>query len=141
MDCKKCVCNKCINNCRCQFCSGSIKECDHKNIFEQISMFPKKKLARFITWDDYGISKDRYKELCTLCRSDEYATLARSAAHTANKDIEKYILLSVRENKSYEGVEYAEKLGRIPCGRTDFYGYRRLFFHNFDNALKMVQNQ
>lgn len=37
---------------------------------------------------------------------------------------------------SYEWVEFHEKLGRCPLGRSDFYGAKRLFFHYLDEALK-----
>lgn len=57
------------------------------------------------------------------------------AAHEASDAIAGYILLSVTQGLSFEGVEYAEGLGRIPCGRTDFYGYRRMFYHIFDKKL------
>lgn len=90
------------------------------------------------SWEHYGISKQRYVELKTAVQSGRYASLALSAAYAANKNIAEYILLSVMENKSYEGVEYAEGLGRIPCGRTDFYGYRRLFFSLFDKGLRGI---
>lgn len=139
-NCKKCICRKCISTCRCHNCTEPVTECDNKQEFKQISLFTKPRLVRFFTWDDYGISKSRYTELQELCRSGQYDDLARSAAYSANKDIAEYILLSVRKNISFEGVEYAEGLGRIPCGRTDFYGYRRLFYHYFDTAIKMVQN-
>ncbi len=139
MDCKKCVCNKCINNCRCQFCSGSIKECDHKNVFEQISMFPQKKMARFFTWDDYGISKKRYKELKQICQSGKYDALVRSVVHTAAPDIKVYIYLSVTKNMSYRALEAKWELGemeRMPYNHNDFYGYRRLFYHLFDERIR-----
>jgi len=66
--------------------------------------------------------------------------MARQVAHTANKDITEYILISVMENRSYEGIEYIEGLGRIPCGRTDFYGYRRLFFSLLDKEFRKIGN-
>ncbi len=87
-------------------------------------------------WDFYGIDKERRKELTAAIQSGDFGEIAHTAANTANKDIAEYILLSVMKNKSYEGVEYAEKLGRIPCGRTDFYGYRRYFYHIFNEKLK-----
>lgn len=100
------------------------------------------KNPRFMTWQDYGISKKRYKELKALCQSGKYNDLTLSAAHTASKEIGGYIYLSVTQNRSYEGVEYAEGLGRIPCGRTDFYGYRRLFYSVFDKEIKgKVKNE
>ena len=33
----------------------------------------------------------------------------------------------------YQYIEYDEKLGRIPVGKTDFYALRRLFYHFLDN--------
>ena len=105
---------------------------------------PKKpKLIRFFTWEDYGISIARYEELKKILQSRKYDDLARTLAYQANKEIEEYILLSVREDVSYDKFDlpkYKNKLGRICVCRTDFYGYRRLFYHYFDTALKMVQN-
>lgn len=147
--CRNCLCKSCMNTCgcrNCQYYDRAVKSCNSYNQFEQMSLFdltPKsvrRPLPRFITYDNYGISKRRYKELRELCMSKKYNEDVRSAAYKANKDIAEYILLSVIKNKSYEGVEYTDGLGRIPCGRTDFYGYRRLFYHYFNEALKMVQN-
>lgn len=135
-DCKKCFCKKCIKTCHCQNCTGPITECGEKQKFKQASIFERPKLVRFFTWQDYGINKARYAELQEMCQSRKYDAAARSAAYQANKDIAEYILLSVRKNLSFESVEYTEGLGRIPCGRTDFYGYRRLFYHLFDEKLK-----
>lgn len=143
--CRKCICRSCMNTCGCRTCQendGAVSFCDKYNQFEQLSFIdtiPKpvrQKLPRFITWDDYGITRKRYKELCSMCNRKEDTDVMRLAAYEANKDIAEYILLSVKENKSYEGVEYAQGLGRIPCGRTDFYGYRRLFYHILNEKLK-----
>ncbi len=38
--------------------------------------------------------------------------------------------LSVQRKLSYDHLKFDWKLGRIPAGRSDFYGYRRLFFYN-----------
>lgn len=139
-----CICRSCMNTCGCRICQetdGAVSFCNKYNQFEQLSFIdplPKpvrKKLPRFITWDEYGISRERYKELRSVCNKKEYANLIRAAACEANKDIAEYILLSVKGNKSYEGVEYAQGLGRIPCGRTDFYGYRRLFYNILDKKI------
>lgn len=146
--CRKCLCKSCMKKCGCQKCKetdGAVTFCASHNKFEQLSLFPsnpkpvRKKLPRFVTYDDYGISRERFHELTAMCKSKEYASVARSAAYTANPDIAEHILLSVQENKTYERVEFDERLGRIPCGRTDFYGYKRLFYHYFDEALNMVQ--
>ena len=65
----------------------------------------KPKPMRDYTWRDYGISKARYNALKEICQRGEYPSLTRSAAHTAAPEIEEYILLSVRENISYDGLE------------------------------------
>lgn len=135
-NCRKCYCKKCINTCHCQNCSEPITECSKKHEFEQLSLIEKKKLTRLCTWQDYGITKERYDELKSLCQSGKYDDVARSEARRANEIISEYILLSVKKNLSFEGVEYAKGLGRIPCGRTDFYGYRRLFYHLFDERIR-----
>lgn len=143
--CRRCLCRSCMNTCgyrNCQETDGAVTSCEKYNQYEQlgfIEQLPKpvrQKLTRYFTWDDYGIDRERYKELRSMCHKKEYADLISSAAYTANKDIAKYILLSVKENKSYEGIEYAQGLGRIPCGRTDFYGYRRYFYHLFNEKIK-----
>lgn len=95
-----------------------------------------KKLPRLVTWNDYGITRERVKELKKLCCLPENASQTRCAAHRASEMLSEYILLSVRENLSYDDLEFNSRLGRIPCGRTDFYGYRRLFFHLFDKMIR-----
>ncbi len=93
---------------------------------------------RYNSWEDYGIDKDRLAELRAVVRSGKYDNLVREAAYTANEKAAEHILLSVKENLTYEHVEFHEKLGRICIGRTDFYSVRRLFFHYLDCALKEV---
>lgn len=96
------------------------------------------------SWDHYGISKDRYKKLTEYIRSGRYAAMMRLAAHTANESIAEYILLSVTENLSYEGLERMwnlKKIKRMGCGRSDFYGYRRYFYHLFDLEVKGVESR
>lgn len=100
-----------------------------------MSMFVRK-LPRLVTWKDYGITKKRLKELKTMCCLPENAYQSCCAARRASEIISEYILLSVRENLSYDDLEYNSGLGRIPIGRTDFYGYRRLFYHYFDTLMK-----
>ncbi len=95
-----------------------------------------KKIPRTrLSWDDYGISRERYRELRNICRSGRYHDIIRECAARANPYIMDQICLSVTHRKSYEGVEYTE-WGRIPCGRTDFYGYRRLFYHLLDERMR-----
>jgi len=134
-----------MNTCwKCGKCAAAVKSCERHREFKQISLFdlPKsqhKKLIRDYTWQDYGISKARYRELRDLCRSGKYDALVRSAAHRAAPDIEQYIYLSVVKNKSYRALEAKWDLGemeRMPYNHNDFYGYRRYFYYLFDKELR-----
>lgn len=87
------------------------------------------------SWKDYGITQERVDELVEIVRSGKYDDLVRSAALMADELAAGHILLSVSENLSYERIEFDEKLGRCPLGKTDFYGARRLFFHQLNCAL------
>ena len=58
--------------------------------------------------------------------------MIEQAAMAASEEIYPYIIKSVTNDLSYEYIEYNEKLGHIPVGKTDFYGYRRLFYHYLD---------
>lgn len=95
------------------------------------------------SYADYGITPKRLEELKMIARLGKHDDLVRSAAHTANQDLAEYILLSVTQNKSYDALEKMWARGeieRIPYGRTDFYGTRRLFFHYLDMGLKNGQH-
>lgn len=136
----------------------------------------KKKRLRDMSWEDYGISKNRYRELKAFCLqydekkskirygitaaqndgqprshstgsqteaqaigNDAYrrdCAMIEEAAVRANPEIWRYILRSVTLGLPYEFVEYDEEQGRIAVGKTDFYGYRRLFYYNL-HKLKM----
>ena len=125
-----------------------------------------------MTWDDYGISRNRYKELEAFCLQYEEkkskisrginavtidgmpkgnykqntleanavrnvilqkdCEMIEQAAIAAAPDIYPYIIKSVTNGLSYPFIEYDEKLGRIPVGINEFYGYRRLFYHFLD---------
>lgn len=88
------------------------------------------------SWEDYGITPERLAELTGIARSERYASRVLSAALAADEKAAGHIILSVTENLSYERVEFHERLGRCPLGRTDFYGVRRLFFHHLDCAMR-----
>lgn len=99
----------------------------------------KAKNLRAASWEQYGISEKRYHELKEMCQSGKYDDLVRAAAHTAAPDIEEYIYLSVTKKMSYRALEVKWQLGemeRMPYNHNDFYGYRRLFYHYLDCALK-----
>lgn len=91
-------------------------------------------------WQDYDISKDRLNELQEIIRSDEYASVVLASAIRADEKAAGHIILSVVQGVTYEHLEYHEKLGRCPLGRTNFYGVRRLFFHYLDCELRKMQN-
>lgn len=88
---------------------------------------------------DYGIDKERYRELLDIAKFDEYAGIVLECALRADKKSAGHIVLSVVDGLSYDRLEYHDKLGRCPLGRTDFYGARRLFFHYLDEALNGTQ--
>lgn len=139
-----------------------------------------KKRLRDMTWEDYGISKYRYKELKAFCQQyDEKKNkiqyglpsakqdgmprgsgpvgspveqqaientlymrdirMIEEAAVQTNPAIWKYILKSVTQDLSYEFVMYDAELGRISVGQTEFYAYRKLFYH-YLNKLKLGKN-
>ena len=58
--------------------------------------------------------------------------MIEQAAVAAAPEIYPYIIKSVTNGLSYQFIEYDEKLGRIPVGVNEFYGYRRLFYHFLD---------
>lgn len=107
--CHTCLCRTCLNTC-CdrKNCTGKKEACERYSSFRQMSIFepplqPRYQSAPRYSREYYGISKVRYRQLKEYIRSGRYASLTSSAAHTANKDIAEYILLSVKENLSYEG--------------------------------------
>lgn len=131
------------------------------------------KRLRDMTWEDYGISKNRYAELKAFCLQygekkskinrgvgainydgmpksnykensletkairnvmyQEDCEMIEQAAIATSAEINQYIIKSVTNDLSYRFVEYDEKLGRIPVGKTEFYAMRRLFYHYLDN--------
>lgn len=136
-----------------------------------------KKRLRDMTWEDYGISKYRYKELKAFCQQyDEKKNKIQYGLPSAKQDgmprgsgpagspveqqaientlymrdirmieeaavetdpvVWKYILKSVTQDLKYEYIQYDRELGKIPMCRSDFYGTRKLFYHNLDKIKK-----
>lgn len=93
-------------------------------------------LLRHYTWKDYGITKDRKIELKVLARLKENKNAVELAAYRTDALIAQWMIKSVTKGKSYDDIQVDTDLGTIPCGRTDFYGYRRLFFYYFDLILR-----
>ena len=145
--CHTCLCRTCLNTCcNRKKCPGKKTECKRYSGFRQLSIFeqppePQYQKAPRYSWQHYGISKERYRQLTEYIRSGEYAHIASQAAHTANEDIAGYMIKSVMENLSYEGLQRLwdlKKIERMACGRSDFYGYRRYFFSIFDKELRRI---
>lgn len=91
------------------------------------------------SYEDYGITPERLHELMEIARQDAYADIVLGSALKADRLAAGHIILSVTGGISYEHLEYDDKFGRCPLGRTDFYGARRLFFYHLDCALKERQ--
>lgn len=94
------------------------------------------------SYADYNISPQMLNELIEIVRSGEYDAVVLSAARKADESAAGHIIMSVKENASYEALEArqaAGKIERIALGRSDFYGTRRLFFHYLDIALSEIQ--
>lgn len=143
--CHSCLCRTCLNVCKCKNCKSKIESCDNYSRFRQLSIFeppqPQYQSAPRHSWQYYGISKERYGQLTEYIQSGRYASVARQAAHTANKEIAEYILLSVTENLSYDELRKMwelKKIERMACCRTDFYGIRRYFMSLFDKEMRRI---
>lgn len=143
--CRNCLCRTCLKSCKCTDCKKKIESCEEYNGFSQISIFeiqkPKYRSAPRHPWGYYGINKERYRELTRYIQSGEYAYIASREARRANEVISEYILLSVTKNLSYDELQKLwelKKIERMACGRSDFYGYRRLFYSLMDKELRSI---
>ncbi len=92
-----------------------------------------------LPWSAYGITPERRRELEEIAREKRYADTVLAAALKADRKAAGHIVLSVTKGISYDYLEFRDRLGRCPLGRTDFYGARRLFFHYLDRALNGMQ--
>ena len=141
--CHACICRACLNAC-CdrKNCKGKKGACENYRGFGQLSIFeppPKQTGTPRYSWQYYGITKERYRQLTEYIQSGRYADLASRAAREANKDIADFLLLSVIKNKSYDALRVKwelKEMERIPYCRTDFYGIRRYFYHLFDLEVR-----
>ena len=144
--CCSCLCITCLYVCKCKSCTGRVKSCEDYNGFRQIGIFdppqrPKHHSAPRHPWEHYGITKVRYRQLTEHIKSGRYTSVACQAAHRANETIAEYILLSVTQNKSYDALRVKwelKEMEQIPYCRTDFYGYRRYFYHLFNEKMKEI---
>lgn len=144
--CRTCLCRTCLKICRCDKCIGKKESCESYREFRQLSIFDHSSIQQIpsvprLSWQHYGISKERYRQLTEYIQSGRYAALASQAAHAANETIAEYILLSVTQNKSYDALRVKwelKEMERIPYCRTDFYGIRRYFYHLFDLEVRRI---
>ena len=145
--CDTCLCRTCLVVC-CdrKTCAGKKESCKRYSGFRQLSIFGQQSNPQYHSvprhsWEYYGISEERYRQLTEYIQSGRYASLASQAAHTANETIAEYILLSVTQNKSYDALRVKwelKEMERIPYCRTDFYGIRRYFFSVFNEKMKEI---
>lgn len=144
--CHTCLCWTCLNVCKCEGCTGKKESCERYSGFRQLSIFEQQSNPQYHSvsrhsWQYYGITKERYRQLTEYIQSGRYASLASQAAHTANEMIAEYILLSVTQNKSYDALRVKwemKEMERIPYCRTDFYGIRRYFFAIMNEEMKKI---
>ena len=90
-------------------------------------------------FEAYGIGRERYLELHNGCATGKYSIETLQEACKEFEFIAPWIIISVTKSKSYEGLRCLwelKEIERIPVGRTDFYGFRRKFYHNLDLLLK-----
>lgn len=140
--CNRCLCSIClVSCCNKRKCNGKIEECKRYSGFRQLSIFESTenscKSAPRASWRSYGLEDKSYrKKLRIMCQSRKYRSEVRQAAYQTSSEIAEYLIKSVTKNKSYEKVEFDGDLGRICVCRTDFYGYRRMFYHLFDLEIR-----
>lgn len=146
--CHTCLCRTCLKTCcNRKICTGKRETCENYRGFRQLSIFdpppqPQYQSAPRHSWQHYGISKERYRQLTEYIRSGKYTSLALYSAHTANEIIAEYIFLSIMENKSYDALKAKwelREMEQIPYCRTDFYGIRRYAMHLFDLEMKKIK--
>ncbi len=144
--CHTCLRRTCLNVCKCDGCTGKKESCERYSGFRQLSIFDTPQETQYHSvprhsWQHYGISKERCRQLTEYIQSGRYASVVRQAAHTANETIAEYLIISIAENKSYDALEkmWARgKIERIPYGKTDFYGIRRYFMHLMDLEMRKI---
>lgn len=90
-------------------------------------------------FDAYNISRERYIELRNGCAAGKYSREILREACRGLEFIQPWIILSFTKSMSFDRIEFDLKLGRIPVGRSDFYGFRRKFYHNLDVLLNQEQ--
>ena len=96
------------------------------------------KAMQRLSYAEYGIGQRRLEELQNGCRAGIYPPEILKAACRGIEAISPWILLSVKQGKSFDTLAVSWELGeaeRPPYCRTDFYSCRRRFFANLDKLL------
>lgn len=88
------------------------------------------------SYDFYGLDRQRVEELKEYCKAGVYPSEMLQKACNGFEWLAPWILLSVQQGLSYDFLEFDMELGRVPAGKSDFYGFRRKFYHNLDVLLK-----
>lgn len=88
------------------------------------------------SFEELGINKERYQELKAGCKKGLYdrGTLLQ-ACEGFPEGMASFVIKSVTEDKTFEKLEFDERLGRLYVGKTNFYALRRQFYHNLDHLL------
>lgn len=76
----------------------------------------------------YGIERAVAKRLIEECKAGRHAELLHEAARHAAPGLEKWIILSIMEGKSFDRMAVRWELGeteKMPCCRNSFYTYRK----------------
>lgn len=85
-----------------------------------------------------GMPKGNYKENSLETQAiknvmyQKDCKMIEQAAIAASAEAYPYIIKSVTNDLSYRFIEYDEKLGKIPMGKTEFYAIRRKFYYFLD---------
>lgn len=93
-------------------------------------------------YSEYGISRERYIELRNGCAEGKYIPKTLSKACRGLEFVKPWIILSVTKSMSYDALKIKwqlQEIEQMPYCRTDFYGWRRKFYHNLDCLLKSEQ--
>jgi len=90
----------------------------------------KKKYNTRPSYDDLGLSPEQLQEVQACCRSGAFDMETMRRACKDFEWIADFIILSATKKLSFDKIEFTTKWGRIGCGRTDFYYYRRRFYSN-----------
>lgn len=85
------------------------------------------------SYDDLGLSPAQLHKVQDCCRSGAFDMETMQRACSGFEWIADFIILSATQRLSFDKLEFTTKWGRISCGRSDFYSYRRRFYSNLSN--------